>query len=126
MGVRHGPPKALLEPMADRGFVVTHDAFQYFEAAFGPHAIASVSVNPEIAPGAARIAEIQAKIAETGTDCLVTEPQFPAKIVDVLATEDTRTATLDPIGVDIPKGPDLYTELLRSNADALKACLSNG
>ena len=83
-----------------------------------------MTINPEIAPGARRITEIQAKIAETGTSCLVTEPQFPAAIVDVLATEETRTASLDPVGVDIARGPDLYTELLRSNAEALKACLS--
>ena len=51
-------------PIKDQGFVVFHDAYQYFEKRFGLSAIGSVTVSPEVMPGAERISDLQTKINE--------------------------------------------------------------
>lgn len=116
--------EAGLAPVKDVPFVVFHDAFQYFDRRFGLNTVGSITVNPENQPGAQRLKEIQAKIAGLGARCVFAEPQFEPGLVQVAVEgTDARTATLDPLGADIPDGPELYFELLRRNAASLKACL---
>ncbi len=116
---------AELAPVKDRPFVVFHDAYQYFENRFGVNVVGSITVNPENAPGAARIAEIRAKLAELDTACVFAEPQFDKRVVDVL-TEGTsaRQGVLDPEGADIEPGPTAYRQLIERLADNMVACLA--
>lgn len=114
----------IVEPVRGGHFIVFHDSFQYFEHAFAVEAVASVTISPEVQPGARRIGELQAVIAQTGAVCLAAEPQFPREMVDLLATDQTRSTVLDPYGVDIAAGPELYGELLLMNARALAECLT--
>ena len=44
-----------LAPVAGRGFIVFHDAWQYFDTHYGLRALGSITVSPGQAPGAARI-----------------------------------------------------------------------
>ncbi len=116
---------AELEPVKDKPFVVFHDAYHYFENRFGIEAAGSITVSPEILPGAQRISEIQEKVRELGATCVFAEPQFEPKLVTV-TTEGTGagTGTLDPLGAAIDDGPDLYFDLIRNMATSLKDCLS--
>lgn len=113
-----------LAPVKDAPFVVFHDAFQYFDTRFALNNVGSVTVDPDRQPGAARLKQIRAKIAELGARCVFAEPQFEPRLLDVI-TEGTeaKVGLLDPLGADIPDGPELYFELLRRNAAALKDCL---
>ena len=116
--------EADLAAVKDIPFVVFHDAYQYLDTRFGLSNVGSVTVNPEQQPGAARLKEIHAKIAELGARCVFSEPQFEPRLVQVVIEGTAaRTATLDPLGADIADGPELYFELLRRNAASLKACL---
>lgn len=116
---------ALLIPVADRPFILFHDAFQYLEHSFSLEAVGSVTVSPERAPGAERLKQLQAKIAALGAVCVFVEPQFSPKLVDVVTEgTDARIGVLDPLGADIADGPELYFELMRRNAAALRECLS--
>ena len=114
-----------LNPVADRPFIVFHDAYQYLENRFGLNAAGSITVSPEVQPGAKRLKEMRDKIAKLGAVCVFAEPQFEPKLVTVVV-EGTRakTAVLDPLGADLEDGPDLYFELMRRNAKALADCLS--
>jgi len=114
-----------LAPVKDQPYVVFHDAYQYLERRYGLNAVGSVVLNPEQRPGAKRVAEIQARIRERGVRCVFSEPQFqPALVNTVIAESSARTGTLDPLGAEIPPGPDAYFQLLEGLADALQACLS--
>ena len=115
--------KEAFAPVADRGFIVFHDAWQYLETHYGLRAVGSVTVSPERAPGAARIAEIREKITDAEAACIFAEPQFEPRLVRALA-EGTGVATgvLDPLGAGLEAGPDLYFELMRGNARAFRAC----
>lgn len=113
-----------LAPVKDRPVVVFHDAYQYFENRFGLNVAGSITVNPENAPGAARIGEIRAKLGELETACVFAEPQFDKRVVDVLTEGTTaRQGVLDPEGADIEPGPGAYRQLIERLADNLVACL---
>lgn len=114
-----------LEPVSDKPFVVFHDAYRYFEERYGLDAAGSITVNPDVAPGAARISELRKKLKELGAACVFSEPQFSSSIVDVLIEgTDAKSAVLDPLGANIELGPDLYFELMENMATSFTTCLS--
>jgi len=121
-----GELTAELAPVKSRPFIVFHDAYQYFERRFGLDVAGSITVNPEVTPGAQRIAEIQAKVQALGATCVFSEPQFEPKLVQVVIEgSGARTGVLDPLGSSLPDGPDLYPDLLRELARSLKTCLAD-
>ncbi len=115
-----------LRPLADRKFLVFHDAYHHFEHHFGVEASGSITLSPESISSADRLAEAQEKIRELNVVCVFQEPQFDSKLVDV-ALEDSsaRKGTLDPLGTDLTNGPDLYPDLLKNIAGSLADCLGN-
>ena len=114
-----------LEPVHEKGFIVFHDAYQYFEQRFDVAAIGSITVSPEVMPGAERVSELREKILELNATCVFSEPQFEPKLVETLVEgTGARTGVLDPLGASLNKGPDLYFQLIRNMASSLKKCLS--
>jgi zinc transport system substrate-binding protein len=114
-----------LEPVRGKGFVVFHDAYQYFENRFGISASGSITVTPDVMPGAARVGEIRAKVKELGAACVFSEPQFEPKLVSVVIEgTNARTGVLDAEGGMEPAGTDQYFFLLRNIAKSLRDCLS--
>ena len=106
-------------------FIAFHDAYQYFENRFGVNAIGTVTVSPEVMPGAKRLKELREKIEKSKATCVLSEPQFEPKVVEVITSgTSARTGVLDPLGAELKPGPDLYPALIRQMAKALKACLS--
>lgn len=116
---------AAVAPVRDKRFVVFHDAYQYFEKRFDIEASGSITVSPEAMPGAARLTELKAKIAELGVSCVFAEPQFEPRLISVV-TEGTnaRAGILDPLGSELADGPDLYFNLIRNLTTSLTECLS--
>ncbi|SEB69213.1 zinc transport system substrate-binding protein [Nitratireductor aquibiodomus] len=114
-----------LEPVKERPFIVFHDAYQYFEKHFGLSAAGSITVSPEVIPGAQRVDEIRTKVSELDAACVFAEPQFEPRLVEVV-TEGTnaRSGVLDPLGAEIADGPDLYFDLMRGMAASLRGCLA--
>ena len=117
--------RAQLQPVQGKGFIVFHDAYQYFEQRFGVAAIGSITVSPEVMPGAERVRDLREKIKDLGATCVFSEPQFEPKLVRTLVDgTGAQTGVLDPLGSSLTKGPDLYFELVREMARSLKECLS--
>ena len=117
--------RAQLQPVQDKGFIVFHDAYQYFEQRFGVSAIGSLTVSPEVMPGAERVSDLRNKIRDLKATCVFSEPQFEPKLVTTLVEgTGARTGVLDPLGASLTKGPDLYFQLVREMARSLKECLS--
>jgi zinc transport system substrate-binding protein len=113
-----------VRPLQGKRYIVFHDAYQYFETRFGLDPAGSITVNPETPPGARRLAEIQARIIDTGATCVFAEPQFESKYVTTLVgATGVRTGVLDGLGVDLDPGPAAYPALLRRLVRDLAACL---
>jgi zinc transport system substrate-binding protein len=116
--------KSMLVPIKDKPYIVFHDAYQYFEKAYGLNAVGSIMLDPELPPSAKRIIQIRSKIKSTNASCVFKEPQFRAKIVNtVIEDTNAQVGTLDPLGADLTSGPNMYLELLKSIASNLKTCL---
>ena len=116
---------AELQPVKGRGYIVFHDAYQYFETRFGMTAVGSITVSPEVLPGAERVAELQEKVRHLNATCVFSEPQFEPKLVaTVTENTDAGTGVLDPLGASVTDGPDLYFTLIRGMARSLKDCLT--
>jgi zinc transport system substrate-binding protein len=114
-----------LAPVRATPFIVFHDAYQYLDARYDLAAVGAITVSPDRAPGAQRMQEVRATIAERGAACVFTEPQFEPRAVSRLV-EDTgvRTGVLDPDAAAAhAPGPDLYFELMDDLAASLVACL---
>ena len=117
--------RAALEPVRAVPYVVFHDAYHYFEARYGTHAVGAIAVSPERPPSARRLSEIRARIVESDIRCVFAEPQYPARVVDaVVEGTGARSAVLDPLGADIAPGADSYFTLMHTLADSLVRCLS--
>jgi zinc transport system substrate-binding protein len=115
----------LLRPHQEKPFIVFHDAYQYFEAHYNLRAVGSITLTPDQPPGARRIKEIKDKLVNNGAVCLFSEQQIEPKIVTMLVDEThVRTGVLDPEGVALPPGRDLYFTLVRDLGRHLANCLA--
>ncbi|MER2603703.1 MAG: zinc ABC transporter substrate-binding protein, partial [Candidatus Competibacter phosphatis] len=114
-----------LAPVRQQPYLVFHDAYQYFERRYDLDAIGSVTMSAERRPGAKRVADIQARIRDLQVRCVFSEPQFqPALVETIIAGSAARRGVLDPLGAELPPGPDAYFQLLQGLATSLHACLS--
>ena len=117
--------KALLSDVRDKPFIVFHDAYPYFERAYNLKAVGAITVEPDQSPSPRRIREIKARLKETGAKCVFREPQFPDRLVKtIIQGTEAKSGTLDPLGVGLADGENLYFNLLRNLARNLKRCLS--
>jgi len=115
---------ATLDPVRGRAFIVFHDAYQYFETDFDISASGAISISDASDPSPARIAEIRGQIAEQGVDCVLAEPQFnPGLVATVVRGSDAQMGIVDPLGVDLELGAELYPQLIRNLSNALAECL---
>jgi zinc transport system substrate-binding protein len=115
-----------LKPLADRPYVVFHDAYQYFEVRFGLSPVGSITTNPEVPPSGKRLADIRRKLGALSASCVFSEPGFSTRVVQAV-TEGTsaKSGVLDPEGTTLPAGPDLYGALMRKLAAGFKSCLGS-
>jgi zinc transport system substrate-binding protein len=113
-----------LNPIANKPYVVAHDAFQYLERRYRLNAVGAISLSPEVVPSAKRLAELRRKVMALGAICVFAEPQADRRLIDNLIEGSlARTGTLDPEGFSLEPGPNLYVTLMRKLADDLRACL---
>ena len=111
---------ATLAPYQDTSFVVLHDAFQYFEVAFGVEAEAFIIPGTGATPGPARMRELRDHLAEHAAVCAFSAPQENTSLLlTALDGQDTVIAELDPLGT----GDQSYGALLQSFADGMAGCL---
>jgi len=119
--------KSRLAAVQDRPYIVFHDAYQYFERHFGTRIVGSITVSPDQAPGARRLAELRERIRTLQAVCVFREPQFPAPVVDTLVDgSNVKVGVLDPEGADLTPGPDAYLTLMDRIGDSLANCLTQG
>ena len=103
-----------LEPVKGKGYLVFHDAYQYFENRFGVCRCWINVVSPEILPDAERIREMQNKVRALDATCVFSEPQFTAKTCSHRCRKYKRgNRCADPLGASISDGSQLYFAILK-------------
>jgi zinc transport system substrate-binding protein len=105
------------------GFVVFHDAYQYFEQSFGIQAAGAIALSDASDPSPARIAEIQQVVKDHAVSCVFSEPQFnPDLVATVLEGSAAKTVVIDPMGTGLELGSGFYVALLHELGAAMAAC----
>ena len=113
-----------LSRVSSAQYIVYHDAYRHFAHAFNLADPQPIALSDARAPGAAKLKQMRE--AAQGAGCVFSELQHDDAIVDtVSAGLGLKRGILDPIGSDIPAGPTLYAELLRTLAHSFSECLAN-
>ncbi|HHF5949830.1 TPA: zinc ABC transporter substrate-binding protein ZnuA [Haemophilus influenzae] len=116
---------AQLANVKDKGFYVFHDAYGYFNDAYGLKQTGYFTINPLVAPGAKTLVHIKEEIDEHKVNCLFAEPQFTPKVIESLAKNTkVNVGQLDPIGDKVTLGKNSYATFLQSTADSYMECLA--
>ena len=115
--------KIKLQNYGDDGFIYFHDAYQYFEKRFGLKASGTITVSPDLMPGAKRLKELKKIINKSNVKCVFSEPQFESKIINTIVDGTGKKASvLDPLGFNIMPGKKLYNQLIINMSDAFVKC----
>ncbi|WP_020676055.1 zinc ABC transporter substrate-binding protein [Geopsychrobacter electrodiphilus] len=116
--------KQQLKPLQKEPYLVFHDAYAYFENAFGLNPIGSIRVSADRAPGARRLQQIREKIIQSKARCLFSEPQFsPATAQRLADAGHLKLGVLDPLGNRSNSSQDDWFNLMQKLADNLTSCL---
>ncbi|TVP70602.1 MAG: zinc ABC transporter substrate-binding protein [Rhodobacteraceae bacterium] len=116
----------ILAPVGDTALVVFHDAYGYLATQFGLNVAGTIALGDAAAPGAQRLSELRAQLHDSGAVCIFPEVNHSARFVDVVVEgTGVRIGTeLDPAGVMLEPGADLYPTLMRNLAQSIADCVA--
>ena len=118
--------KAQVAPIAGKPFFVFHEAFDYFEDAYGLKHTGVFTVAAEVQPGARHVAAMRARLQEVGKTCVFSEPPMRPRLAETLtAGLPVKLAELDALGGFNGATANGYEQLLSKLGDDLVGCLSN-
>ena len=116
--------KQRIDPLKGKPFFVFHEAFDYFEAAYGLRHAGVFSVASEVQPGARHVAAMRERLQAAGPSCVFSEPPVRPRLADTLtAGLSVRLAELDALGMNAPVAANGYETLLQNLGDGLAGCL---
>ncbi len=105
-------------------YLVFHDAYQYLERSFDLNAIGAVQLSSERAAGAHHLHLLRQRIQAKGVRCLFREPQFePRQVRSLIEGGGVHVGVLDPLGANLPPGPEAWPQLLLQLGESLVSCL---
>ena len=105
-------------------YFVFHEAFDYFESAYGLKHTGVFAVAAEVQPGAQHVAAMRQRLQEVGKTCVFSEPPMRPKLAQTLtAGLPVTMAELDALGGFDEATATGYETLLGNLADNLAGCL---
>ncbi|MCZ0962446.1 zinc ABC transporter substrate-binding protein AztC [Paracoccus benzoatiresistens] len=115
-------------PNDRRTVVVAHNAFRYFEQAYGIHFLSPQGVSTESEAAAADVAGLIRQIRDTGAGAIFAENISDTRLLERIAAESglRLAGTLYSDALSAPGGPaPTYLAMMRHNAGAITASLSS-
>ena len=108
--------------VAGKPFFVFHEAFDYFEAAYGLRHAGVFSVAAEVQPGARHVAAMRARLQQAGPSCMFNEPPVRPRLAETLtAGLPVHLAELDALGMQAPLDAGATKRCWRAWATAWRA-----
>ncbi|UVE17897.1 zinc ABC transporter substrate-binding protein ZnuA [Pseudomonas sp. LS44] len=116
--------KQRLQGVAGKPYFVFHEAFDYFEAAYGLQHAGVFSVAADVQPGARHVAAMRTRLQQAGPSCVFSEPPLRPRLAETLSAGlPVKLAELDALGVAAPLSAQGYEQLLDNLAGTLAGCL---
>jgi zinc transport system substrate-binding protein len=114
--------KSKLADLGSNELIVTHDAWQYFNADFGLETVGAFQPSPGQEPTPQELAELQKSVSDNGVKALFTEPQLSKDIIEPFASDvNLPVYILDPMGgIDNRQS---YIDLIKYNVDTIYQAL---
>ncbi|CAI8945674.1 zinc transport system substrate-binding protein [Pseudomonas sp. IT-P253] len=118
--------KSRLADIAGKPYFVFHEAFDYFEDAYGLKHAGVFSVAAEVQPGAQHVAAMRARLQEVGKTCVFSEPPLRPRLAETLvAGLPVKLAELDALGGYTPATAQGYEQVLEKLGNDLAGCLES-
>ncbi len=118
--------KTRLAPIAGKPYFVFHEAFDYFEDAYGLKHAGVFSVAAEVQPGAQHVAAMRTRLQEVGKTCVFSEPPLRPRLAETLvAGLPVKLAELDALGGYTPASAQGYEQVLEKLGNDLAGCLES-
>ncbi|WP_414875757.1 MULTISPECIES: zinc ABC transporter substrate-binding protein [unclassified Pseudomonas] len=118
--------KKRLADVQGRPYFVFHEAFDYFEDAYGLKHAGVFSVAAEVQPGAQHVAAMRARLQEVGKTCVFSEPPLRPRLAETLvAGLPVKLAELDALGGYTPATAQGYEQVLEKLGNDLAGCLES-
>nr|WP_302184297.1 zinc ABC transporter substrate-binding protein [Pseudomonas donghuensis] len=116
--------KKRMADISGKPFFVFHEAFDYFESAYGLKHTGVFSVAAEVQPGAQHVAAMRKRLQEVGKTCVFSEPPLRPRLAETLtAGLPVTLAELDALGGTAPASARGYEQLLETLGNDLAGCL---
>ncbi|MCV3769409.1 MAG: zinc ABC transporter substrate-binding protein [Wolbachia pipientis] len=111
-----------LSDLKDKRYIVTHDAYQYFEKYFNlNHPSVILSIEEDAYMGMRSLMKLKKIMKEEDIKCIFS-PSREDSIKPKAFSDDIKIAILDPIGLGIEPGKDAYLAIINSMIEGFKSC----
>ncbi|POA25463.1 MULTISPECIES: zinc ABC transporter substrate-binding protein [unclassified Pseudomonas] len=118
--------KNRLAGIEGKPYFVFHEAFDYFEDAYGLKHTGVFSVAAEVQPGAQHVAAMRKRLQEVGKTCVFSEPPLRPRLAETLvAGLPVKLAELDALGGYTPATAQGYEQVLEKLGKDLAGCLES-
>ncbi|WP_256579196.1 zinc ABC transporter substrate-binding protein [Pseudomonas sp. VI4.1] len=118
--------KKRLAAIEGKPYFVFHEAFDYFEDAYGLKHAGVFSVAAEVQPGAQHVAAMRTRLQEVGKTCVFSEPPLRPRLAETLvAGLPVKLAELDALGGYTPATAQGYEQVLEKLGNDLAGCLES-
>jgi zinc transport system substrate-binding protein len=113
-----------LSGVRGKPYFVFHQAYDYFEAAYGLAHAGVFSVSGEVQPGARHVAAMRERLQASGPACVFSEPPLRPRLAETLSAGLPVTlAELDGMGGSLEVDAGGYERLLAQLGETLAGCL---
>ena len=114
-----------LAPHAGVSVAVGHTAYRYLERASGLGSSRAIAHADGAGPAPSDVTALREAVVAGEVRCLLVDAETDPAWAETLGEyAQLRTATVDPDGVNLTPGPDLYPALIEGLAEALETCLA--
>ena len=118
--------KQRFSKVQNKPFFVFHEAYDYFEAAYGLRHAGVFTAGGESQPGARHVAAMRERLQQAGPSCVFSEPPARPRLAETLtAGLPVKMAELDVLGVGLATDAQGYEKLLEGLGDTLAGCLES-
>jgi zinc transport system substrate-binding protein len=118
--------KTRLANVEGKPYFVFHEAFDYFEEAYGLKHAGVFAVAAEVQPGAQHVAAMRKRLQEVGKTCVFSEPPLRPRLAETLvAGLPVKLAELDALGGYTPATAQGYEQVLEKLGNDLAGCLES-